>query len=281
VGFAWAVDPEFRPHSIGMLRRWMRQPGLDLLLTNTASPRVGEILSVARFRPVPHPEYDKALYWIANGRGFAASALRQLGIPGSDWLSYAAGPTLRVLRRVMERRRPHEDRADVRTLDDFDARFDGLWGGLRQVPDRLVALRSAAALRWHFKRARDSAGMALLALEEGCELTGYLVMVRQDHAAIGLTRYRVADLQALGDAPVAVRALVSAAVKVAREHGVHVVEVVGLSSAKRRTLASLSPLRRQMPSWLFFYRAADAGLAARLDSPSAWDPSPYDGDATL
>jgi hypothetical protein len=281
VGFAWAVDPEFRPHSIGMLRRWMRQPNLDLLLTNTASPRVGEILSVARFRPVPHPEYDKALFWIASEQGFAASALRQLGIPGSDWLSYAAGPALRVLGRVRERRPPHGHRADVRMLVDFDARFDAFWTRLRRVPDRLMALRSAAALRWHFKRARDGAGMVLLALEEGGELTGYLVMVRQDHAAIGLTRYRVADLQALGGSPAGVRALIMAAVKVAVEQSVHVVEVVGLSSAKRQALASLSPLRRRMPSWLFFYRAADEGLAARLDSPSAWDPSPYDGDATL
>jgi len=281
VGFAWAVDRDFRRHAVGMLRRWMAQSRPDLLLTNTASARVGQILSAARFRPVPHPDYDQALYWVTDDRGFAASALRQVRAPAPEWLSCVVAPAMRVLRWTRSQRGPREPHSDVRALADFDGRFDAFWMKLRQTRDRLLALRSAAALRWHFKRARDSAGMVLLTLEERGELTGYLVMVRQDHAAIGLTRYRVADLQVLWDSPRTVRALVLGAIETASNEGVHVVEVVGLSSRKREALAALSPLRRRMPSWLFFYRVAEDGLAARLDRADAWDPSPFDGDATL
>ncbi|MGA7981015.1 MAG: hypothetical protein WCA32_12435 [Chromatiaceae bacterium] len=280
-GFAWAVDPEYRRHAIGMLRRWTRQPNLDLLLTSTASERVGEILSALRFRPVPHPAYDQALYWVTNERGFAASALRQAGAPRPDWLSYPAAPLLRVLGWLRERRAPREERPDVLRLTDFDGRFDAFWMKLRQTPNRLLAVRSPDVLSWHFKRARDDGGMEVLSLEEPGGLTGYLVMIRQDHETIGLTRYRVADLQVLGDSQSRVRALVAGALRRAAEQGIHVVEVVGLSACKREALSALSPLRRKMPSWLFYYRAADQWLATALEADSAWDPSPFDGDASL
>jgi hypothetical protein len=280
-GFAWAVDPDFRRHALGMLRRWTAQPGVDVLLTNTASERVGEILSALRFRRVPHPEYDQALYWVANSRGFAASALRQLRAPLSNVLSYPAGLLIEAMRRGTGWRGAQVESDAVLPLDAFDERFDRLWMKLRRAPNRLLAVRSAPILSWHFKRARDCLGLEILALSDGVELAGYLVMVRQDHPAIGLTRYRVADIQVLDGSPASVRALLVSALRRAAEQGIHVVEVVGLSGAKRKALAALVPLRRKLPSWLFYYRASDPGLAAALESTDAWDPSPYDGDACL
>jgi hypothetical protein len=144
-----------------------------------------------------------------------------------------------------------------------------------------LAVRSAEVLNWHFKRTHESLGPEILALSEGDELAGYLVMVRQDHLAIGLRRYRVADLQVLDGAPASVRTLMVSALQRAAEQGIHVVEVVGLSAAKREALAALKPLQRKLPSWLFYYRASDPGLAAALESADVWDPSPYDGDASL
>jgi hypothetical protein len=280
-GFTWAVDPDFRRHAIGMLRRWSAQPGVDVLLTNTASERVGEILSALRFRRVPHPEYDQALYWVVNSRGFAASALRQLRAPLPHLLSYPAGLVIETMRRGTGWRGSRAETGSVVSLDTFDERFDCFWMKLRRIPNRLSAVRTAAALTWHFKRACESLGIEILGLSDGDELAGYLVMVRQDYPAIGLTRYRIADLQVLDGSPVSARALMVSALRRADERGIHVVEVVGLSEAKREALAVLRPLRRKLPSWLFYYRARDPGLAAALERADAWDPSPYDGDGSL
>jgi hypothetical protein len=106
-------------------------------------------------------------------------------------------------------------------------------------------------------------------------------MVWQDHPAIGLTRYRVGDLQALDGSPESVRVLMLGALRTAAAQGIHVVEVVGLSAAKREALAALKPLRRKLPSWLFYYRANDPVLAAALGKADPWDLSPHDGDASL
>jgi hypothetical protein len=57
-----------------------------------------------------------------------------------------------------------------------------------------------------------------------------------------------------------------------RRQGVHAVEVVGCTAA---------PYRRRLPAWCFYYRTADPELAEHLQHPAAWDPSSFDGDASL
>jgi len=282
--YAWAVDPDYRDDSIKLLRRYMRQPGADLLLTSTASARVGEIFTAVRFKPVPHPDYDRALFWVTNKPGFAGAALRQKRVPLAGLLRFPAGLMLSALDRGA--RREKASRLDntgliVHRLDAFDARFDHFWERLRRTPDRLLAVRSAAVLSWHFARLARRGQLAILALEGGSGLDGYLVMFRHDHEAIGLTRYRVADLQVQGEVEAGTRMLLEAALALAAEEGVHALEVIGQSDEKRAALRQRSPRQRQLPSRLFYYRPLDNSLAVPLGDPGAWDPSPYDGDASL
>ncbi len=42
-----------------------------------------------------------------------------------------------------------------------------------------------------------------------------------------------------------------------------------------------APHRRKLPSWPFYYHAADPTLAAELCRPEVWDPSTFDGDASI
>jgi hypothetical protein len=48
-----------------------------------------------------------------------------------------------------------------------------------------------------------------------------------------------------------------------------------------RSLEEYVPYRMRLTSWLYYYRAAEKGLAAELSRPDAWDPSLYDGDASF
>jgi hypothetical protein len=58
-------------------------------------------------------------------------------------------------------------------------------------------------------------------------------------------------------------------------------ESVGFRADKQTILAEFSPYERILPSWLYFYHANQKCLAQKLGNVSAWDPSQFDGDASL
>ncbi len=281
---AWAVDPRHRRGSLLLLGRFFQQKNVDLLLDTTADAPAAKAFEAFKARRVPHPEYDQALFWPTRFRAFAAAVLRRR----HRMLGALALPAAFVLRGLDAlrgwgswRHLPASDPevGTVVALNGFDARFDSLWAALRRrFPERLMAARDRATLEWHFRSARKP---LVLGLEKAGELTGYVVLIRRDRQEIGLRRLQVADLQVAGEDPAAVRTLIAAALRQAREDGIGVVEAIGFGPAKRQALISLSPRRRRLPSWPFFYKATDPRRLPELDRVAAWDPSPYDGDASL
>jgi hypothetical protein len=59
------------------------------------------------------------------------------------------------------------------------------------------------------------------------------------------------------------------------------VEIVGFSRAKRRSLEVLRPHRRRLSTRTFLYKACNDELRAALAREESWDPSTYDGDASI
>jgi isochorismate hydrolase len=56
---------------------------------------------------------------------------------------------------------------------------------------------------------------------------------------------------------------------------------MGFGPEKQRVIDSLSPHRRALTSWRYFYKAADSELAEKLKNSQVWDPSCFDGDSSL
>ena len=278
---ALAVDLEFRQDSVALFAKFFRQKGVVLLLNTSANYAAGRVFEGFKARRVPHPAFDEVLFWITEPLGFSESVLRKKRIPMAQALKYPASLAARVMGASARLTRGMPARACVRRQDWFDPRFDVFWEDLRQRPDLLLAVRSRAALEWHFGVDRIRKRPEVFVLEEGERLLGYCVLVYGESKDTGLRRYTVADLQVLRDDPQHVRALVSSAVAFARERGVHVLEVIGLSRFKRAALAELRPCRRRLPSWCFYYKVLDPSLASELGKESAWDPGPFDGDLTL
>ena len=281
VASAWAVDPEHRGGSILLTDRFFRQKNVDLLLDTTMVGESVPIFDAYKAQRIPRAACDRVLTWITHYSGFVASALRHKGLSRVNGLKYVAADALWGLDVLFRRNRYGRVGAVVRELDDFDERFDLFWSRLRQSKNRLMGVRSREALAWHFKYRLLEKRAKILALENGDDLDGYLVLVRLDRDDIGLRRFQVADFQILTETPEHVEALMAAALRLARREHVHVVEVTGLESFKRQVLERLAPHCRKLPVWCYMYKALNSELRTALARPETWDPSPFDGDATL
>jgi len=282
VARAWGVDPQFRSQSIFLAAKFFSQPDVDLFLDTTASSEAGAVFKAFKCRQIPGPAANYMLFWITNYAGFAGSMLKKKKIPDLWGLRVAAGAALRCADFAL-RPKAHPGKRVVCLLSRFDERMDEIWDVLRSRHDRLLAVRSRDALEWQLGPTLQSGETVVFGALEGNRLSGYLILRRYDAENLGLTRFRVVDMQAVEDEEDAILSLMSAAIDYSKRAGVYVLEAMGFHESKHKLLECLGPLRRLLPSYPFLYgvnsRAEQLGIA--LKNADSWDPSPFDGDAAL
>jgi hypothetical protein len=280
VGNSYAVLPEGRKRSLQLMTAFCDQTHVDLLLSSTPAPTVAELLrKFFGALPAPYPENTGVLSWITNYREFARAVLRRKGGRLAASLTHLVAPILCASDKLRRRGPSGRSRLDVRSLDEFDDRFDAFWARLGQRRGRLLAVRDRETLAWHLPAA-FMPGRMILALHEGSELAGYAVLIRKDHESTGLKRLRICDLQTLEDDAEHIEALVSAALAMARQAGIHLVETMGHDGFKRGVIEGLNPHCRQ-GGMQCLYWVKNSYLADPLLLSETWSLSPYDGDNSL
>src|SRR5262249_49479113 len=121
----------------------------------------------------------------------------------------------------------------------------------------------------------------ILAGSRGKRLVAYAIFDRQDHPVLQLKRVRFTDFQALRGFERMLLPFLSWMLQKCRLEGIHVAEKVGCCLSRFGISGTEPPHRRQLQSWLFYYKVRDRELFNELQDPSVWAPSSYDGDASL
>jgi hypothetical protein len=280
---ALVVEPAWRSLCAPLIDRYVRQPGVDLLLNTTATAAAAKLFTTFfRFRRPPGPSFAEVAFWITDGPAFAAYLARRR----RDWwhrlarvLTPAAGAATWLRRPPPAWRRG----AEVRSvgLEALDAGFDRLFAAIRTAkPDVLLARRDRAALQWRFSRVQRVGRLTLLEARRAGRLEGYLALGRYDQPRLGFRRLRVIDLMAQDDDQAVLQALLAGAHAVARRERVAVLEVVGLPAPIRALIATGRPLRRRMATDPYLFRPRRPDLEARLATEAGWYRTPIDGDAS-
>lgn len=280
---AWVVDSEYRSYAPLLLDCYFAQRNVDLYLSTTVNAQASSAFTAFNSLRVPVGAWDRSRFWIGNYRGFAASWAATKALPMARPLSYLLAAPLwskdRSARRALD---AIGDSPEIEYCDRFDERFDEFWKALSgQQAGMLLAVRTREALNWHFMHALRQRKAWLLTLTKESVLSAYCIFLRQDNPVFGLKRMRVVDFQVLdGNTAVLLPMLARAMVK-CRAENIHMLEYVGVHGNVEKTVDSLAPLERTLPSWPFYYRANSRALAHSLNNAEAWNPSPFDGDSSL
>jgi len=283
VAHSWVVDKRYRSYSLVLLDRYFSQKSVDLFLNATVGPAAAEPFAVFKSLPVPVGAWDHSAFWITNCQGFTARWLAMKGIPFSTPLGYLLS-MIPFVNQTFVKRAPNGDskKLALHHCTLIDNRFDIFWAELKHAhPNVLLGVRSREALEWHFQLALSRNKAWLVTASKGTAIIAYAIFFRHDNEVLRLKRMRLVDFQSLvGDAALLVPMLAWAVDRCRRE-GIDMLESIGFSSDKGKLIDKIAPYKRKLPSWLYFYKAGDKSLAERLSNPSAWDPSQFDGDASL
>jgi hypothetical protein len=280
-GRAWSVDPQYRGFALMLMDQYFSQSNVDLFLNTTVNALAAEGFGLFGSSPVPVGNWAASAFWITGYRGFAESALRIKRLPLARLARWPAAGVFYVKDRFMARKlaAPREIRVEWQT--GFDERFDEFWNALKRDNPVFLGVRSREMLEWHFGPALREKRLWILTVSDGAALQAYAVFRRHDERRFGLTRMRLADFQSLRRQPGVLEAILHSALEQCRKQGVHALENVGCDLAKTRIIDECAPYRRTLPAWSYFYRAEDRPLQKALEDPAAWDPSSFDGDASL
>jgi hypothetical protein len=282
---AWVVDTPYRSFSTLLLATYFQQRNVDLFLSTTVNS-----LSEAAYRTfqgiaAPRGAWDRTLFWITNYRAFVESFLRNKRRALAAPLSYPLSLGLFLRDQLKGSRLPEADNtARAVPCAAFDERFDSFWTTLRQKKSNLLlGVRSRDALAWHFKFALQQNRAWIFIMEDDTGLTAYSIFLRSDHPPIGLTRMRLVDFQCLNAerSMEFLKAMLHAAANRCGQESIQMLELVGFTSEAEKALESTSPHQRALSSWLYCYKAGNPQLAEKLQNPSVWEPSLFDGDSSL
>ena len=281
-GRAWVVAEPFRGIALWLMDEYFNQPGVDLFVNTTVNSMAVDPFTAFGSKRVPLGDWELASYWITGYRGFARAALRIKRAPLSGVISYPAGAILRAKDLATMKPLPTCDSSvTIESRDGFDATFDTFWRELvARSPRKLLNVRDSRTLSWHFAGALRAGHAWIFAAMRGGLMRAYCVVKRQDHPPSGLVRMRLVDYQSVDDNDL-LPSLLDAALRRCRREGIHTFEHVGRALPKMRAFDDHAPYRRRLLAWPYYFHATDASIHARLNNPEAWNPSTYDGDASL
>jgi len=282
-GRSWVVDPKYRGYAILLLNYFLEQKNVDLYLNATANAEAAAAFSTFQASRVPVGKWDESLFWITDYRGFVQSSLLRKSAPMASIASYPASVALSMVDKLIGRnRRETPSLLNICVADEFDDRFDAFWQRLRKSTRRLLTVRSCEVLNWHFSYALRRKELFILTANANGSLDGYAVFGRQDNHRLGLKRMRLVDFQCISeDAPAILHLMLTSALRRCVEDGIHMLELTGLRPDHAAVAKELSPYRRKLNAWRYLYKANDAQFAEVLTDPTVWDPTCYDGDASL
>lgn len=283
-GKALVADPDYRNACLLLLDHLINQTKVDLYLNNTVGLTSAASVELFECPRVPVGVWDSAAFWITGYSGFFESYLTFRNVRQPKLLGRPLAAAAFLKDSVMSRGvRPRRD-VEVTQCRNFDDRFDVFWDDFRKKhPHLLLAVRTRETLEWHFKHTALENRLWIAAIMNGPRLSAYAIFERKDTgvAYSGLKRVRLVDFQSHDGTTDLLPPLLAWALKRCRNDGMHLLEIVGRWQAKGELIDTLAPYHRRLPAWTYFYTAKTPELARSLKDPRSWDPSLFDGDATL
>jgi acyl transferase domain-containing protein len=275
---AFTLDVAHRGHGLLVLNRMLEYSGAEYFVGSTANASSSKVLDRLGIARVPVGDWANSAFWITNYKGFAESFVSRKGWPGS--LASFASVALKMNDKVLRRSWPRQKHR-LQQQKGFDGRFDMFWQELqRAYPDRFLATRSREVLDWHFKFSLAQDKTWVVTHQIDSRVLAYAIFQRQDTPDVHLKKMRLIDYQELPGAD-ALGSMLGWGLNECQARGVHMLEAFGFQPDKQRVIDSLAPHRRKLSSWTYFYKPSSPSLQRDLQDSRVWDPSAFDGDASL
>lgn len=283
ISSSWTVDKSYRAYSIPLHEKFFKQKDVDTFIATTANYTAGRVLELAfKAKKIPFNSYNEVMFWITNYHDFVKSFMIKKDIP-LKILSCPISLGLKVIDNIRNNRQIVRNKTiKIREYHCFDQRFDAFWKKLKNKNRQiLLCIRNSGWLEWHYKNYINTDKLSIFCVEKNREITAYGILRRADNPRINLTRMKLVDLQTIDNDKIAIEEIIKSCIEKCKREKISIFEIIGFNSKKRNIVEKYNPLKRELQSWPFFYKANNKDLDLELENSEVWDICEYDGDASL
>lgn len=289
-GSGWAIDADYRNHSLLLLNKYARQDNVDLLVTTTPANKTQRVFStIFKNKYLTIDTLYTKYFLVLDYSVFKSETYRKYFIQSIDnrilkrmfnalpYSSYSLYD--RICKRGVFSGEINKHIHIVKQTEITNA-FDNLWRALTdKYNDRFIAIRDAEYMRWYIKDKLTDGSASLHFIYKDSELIGYALFHYKIIKNLNVAFFT--DLQLLDEKPMYLKNLLRIMRSEFKEKNIQIVEIVGFHQQKREIFNSMYPYRRKTSYPYIFYVFKNKELMNEINQVEVWDPTFLEGDATL
>jgi hypothetical protein len=275
----WGVEKDFRRFSMLLCEKFFSENPIPFKLNTTALDVSGLIFE--RFgngRRVPS-EALKDVYMVPFHLPPIAMQRFKENYKKYSFLS----PFIHFFTRVIPVNIKYKFIQQDKCLQEVDIHklptgFKIFWDNYLKNSHGFIASRNEEVIEWYYNRGFRKLDKKVFVYNQGGQIAGYASLVEEPIPGSSIKRYKIADILATDKKTKSV--ILKALLKLAYEMNADLVEVHIPGMISRDEIPAFI-IKRKVPNWPCYYQTQDMVLDEKLQDPSNWNISSYDGDSCL
>jgi hypothetical protein len=286
VARAFAVDIEYRRHSLKLISKFLQQKDADLLIFSSANNLSSTIYKAIKAKPIPQNDYNNDLFWVVSASKFIYSLLRKKIL--SNKLAFLIAKVISpifLIESLMLNRWKKSFNYDfkISKLNTVIDEIDKFWHKVKILKsEKLLSFRDKKSILWQFdNESSKKKNPVIITAYKNKVLVGYLILSHIKSNNSGFNKMVINDLIVQGNMPDLILGLVKEAFLHAKKNNVDLLQITGFPDDIRNELKLFKPYRRKYSFSRFWYYVVNKNLEEPLKKKSIWYASIFDGDSSI
>lgn len=280
---AWVAENKYRLQAFSLLETFFSQKNIDIFIVTTANNISAKILARYNAKKIPLENFQNPMFVILNLEKLISSYLEYKKIKLRKfiakllyYLSYIFYyKKLNFWKKTIQFKK-------VILNEIIDSKFDDFWKSYQLCfQNKLLQNRNSTWLNWHIREKIKNGKAWIMSVIENNKILGYAICLERNNEKIKLKRIEIIDLVALDDNKEVYCSLIKSCILETKKRGYHIFEMIGFKHLKREIFSEFKIIKRELPTFPFYYKTSKVSNENFLENSEMWDPSLIDGDAFL
>ncbi len=276
----WVVEPEYRLHSIRLIKEYNAQPNIDFCLATTSNNKTAKALRAFGWQKMPYEKYDIKLNIILNFKRVFNSYIKRKFKKDNFFFKVIYKILSVFLYTKINNWKKFKTNKKFEIFKKFDNQFDKFWEKIKlENKNKFLFNRSSEWINWHLNTKIQENESFILAIKEDNQIIGYAICVNKYDSSVNMKKAVLVDLMLLKKNEQSAFDLILSCIEESLKKDCHLFQMVGFDDEKRKFMYKLNPFVRKNEFSPYLFKSENFALRSFLQNKNSWYPNELEGDS--